>query len=140
MLYNKTENVCISKNMRLGRQKLFLKKYGNGDFSKMVYWVMFPVLHSLSVKELLMHTLCHAALQFYKSLTRTGQVYFACILDSGLLPAACFGQQNIHGCNRNRDFTVCPRFGSSSCTSAICHKKMTPICSCHPRRMKRHKE
>lgn len=140
MLYNKTENVCIFENTWLGRQKLFLKKYRNGDFPQMVYWVMFPVLHSLSVKELLMHnTLCHAALQFYKSLTRIGQVYFVCNLDSGLLHAASFGQQNIHRCNRNRDFTVCPRFGSSSCTSAICHKMM-PICSCHPRRMRRHKE
>lgn len=139
MLYNKTENVCISENTWLGRQKLFLKKYGNDDFPKMVYWVMFPVLHSLSVKELLMHTLCYAALQFYKSLTRIGQVYFVYILDSGLLHAASFGQQNIHGCNRNRDFTVCPRFGSSSCTSAICHK-MVPICSCLTRRMRRHKE
>lgn len=84
--------------------------------------LLFLILHSLSVEELFMHTLCHAILQFYKSFTRKVQVYFPCPIDSVFLHAACFDQWSISGCNRKRGFTVCPYFGLPSCTSAICQE------------------
>ena len=140
MLYSKTENVCISENTRLGRLTLFFKKYGNGDFSKIVYWVIVPS-PSLLLSKRIIHAQslpCHFAV--LQSLTRVNQVYFPHTIDSGLLHAACFGQHSISRCNRNRGFTLCPCFDLSSHTSAICHEKAMPECSYCPRRMRRHKE
>lgn len=54
------------------------------------FGLLLPILHSLSVKELFMHTLCHATLQFYKCFIRKVQVCFPCAIDSGFLHAACF--------------------------------------------------
>lgn len=88
--------------------------------------LLFPILHSLSVKELFIHTFRHVTSQFYKNLTRKSQVYFLWTIDFGLLHAACFGQWNIRGWNRNRGFAVCLCFGLTSRTSAICHEKTMP--------------
>lgn len=124
----------------LGRPTLFFKKYGNGDFPKIVYWVIVPS-PSLLLSKRIIHAhslLCHFAI--LQSLTRINQVYFPHTIDSGLLHEACFGKQSINRCNRSRDFTLCPRFDLSSHTSAICHEKVMPEYSYHPRRMRRHKE
>lgn len=91
----------------------------------MKYWVIVPNSPSLW-NIFFMDTLCHATLQFYKSFTRKGQVYFPCTIDSELLHAARFGQWNIGGFNRNRSFTLCPYFGLPSCTCAFCHEKIMP--------------